>query len=103
MGSGGSCPRRSLREGVLEKEAGCKGRHCCVCEKNCPSGDEEVVAAWRKGAGVSGVLVRAKLVNGTCKNDGNLIGPVLLPWRARQNFLHWHVYVLCGEVGHWVG
>ena len=25
---------------VLEKEAGCKGCHCCVCEKSCPSGDE---------------------------------------------------------------
>ena len=25
---------------VLEKEAGCKGSHCCVCEKSCPSGDE---------------------------------------------------------------
>ena len=25
---------------VLEKEAGCKGRHCCVCEKSWPSGDE---------------------------------------------------------------
>ena len=25
---------------VLEKEAGCKGRHCGVCDKSCPSGDE---------------------------------------------------------------
>ena len=31
---------------VLEKEAGCKGSHCCVCEKSCPSGDEG--AGWEK-------------------------------------------------------
>ena len=25
---------------VLERKAGCKGRHCCVCERSCPSGDD---------------------------------------------------------------
>ena len=48
---------------VLEKEAGCKGRPCCVCEKIAFHVEmREVVAAWRKGAGVSRVLVRARLV-----------------------------------------
>ena len=45
MGSGGSL-RKEVMEGwgmvgwVLEKEAGCEGCHCCVCEKSCPSGPE---------------------------------------------------------------
>ena len=71
VGSGGSCARRSLRDGgspsrlgwIFEKEAGCKGCHCCVCVwESCPSVDEGGVAAWRKGAGVSRILVRARLV-----------------------------------------
>ena len=40
---------------ILEEEAGCKCRECCVCEGRCPSGDE--------GSG-SGMAQRCRSVTG---------------------------------------
>ena len=46
---------------VNEKEAGCKGRHCCVCEKSWPSGDEGGGSCMAQRCRVFRVLVRARL------------------------------------------
>ena len=47
---------------IFEKEAGCKCRECSVGEESCLYLEmREAVAAWRKGAGVSRALARARL------------------------------------------
>ena len=73
VGSGGSCARRSLRDGgspsrlwwwvgSSKRRLAAKAVIAACVRKAVHLEMREVAAAWRKGAGVSRVLVRARLV-----------------------------------------